>query len=107
MCGRLRAWRSRKNPGSGEHTRHGALELTGEPARRLDEALQRHSGLDATASEHVYKILGRDIACGRRSKRTSADSTDAGIEHGNAAFDGGMGVGETRVAGIVKMAPQP
>src|SRR5689334_6095210 len=99
MRGWLRARLSRKNPGSGEHTRHGPFELTSEPARRFDESLERHPGVDAAAAQHVYKILGRDIARGRRSERTSANSPDAGVEDGDASLNRRMGVGEARVAG--------
>src|SRR5688500_15666434 len=102
-CGAPRAG---KLAGLDQHARHRVPDMRLDPARGLYRAPEIDARRDAHPAEHVDEVLCRDVAgCGRR-KRAAPEPAEARVEDARARHDGGVGVGEARVARVVEMSTQ-
>src|SRR4249920_2642632 len=98
--------RPREEPRLYEEPGHWPPELLLQPLASVDQALERHASLKSRSMQHVKQVLGRNIPGGTRREWAAADSAHAGIKNLNARLGCCVGIRQSRVAGIVKMAAQ-
>ena len=77
-----------------------------EPFGHADQFRQINTRFNSHAVQHIEQIFAANIAGGLGRERTAANARRAGVQHCNARFNGGIGAGDTGVAGIVKMTAQ-
>src|SRR5262245_13728942 len=78
-------------------------ETFGELARRLDDAGERHTGLDPEPFQEIEEVLGGEIARRARSVGTAAESSRRRVERRHAALQAREHVGERRPPRVVEV----
>src|SRR5918992_5400137 len=97
---------SGKCAGSGDQGRDLVTELVGQEGGRRQQLPQVVAGVQAHPLQQEHQVVGGDVAGRPRGERAAADAAGAGVQHPGPQLDGGDGVGEAGVAGVVEVEPQ-
>ena len=96
-----------KSAGAAERRERRLADLLADPAAGLDQRAEVVAVLEAGALQHIDQVLGGDVAGGGGRERAAAEAAATGVEHLDAGFNRGAGVGQASATGVVEMHPQP
>ena len=93
----------REDTGLANHRGNSVTKLFTDPLADVYQGVNIYSGLVAHALKHVDEVFGGNVSGSPRCKRTSADTSDGGVDRSNTRLNGSVAIGESGVPGIMEM----